>query len=237
MAEGALLEVEGISKDYGGRTVVDRVSLRVGPGEMVGIFGRNGAGKSTTLRVVMGLARPTTGKVAFKGEAVTTLPVHQHSQRGMGFLAQGRSVFRRLLVEENLLAALEACPGLDRDLRTRAADLLHEYGLERQAGLEARALTGGEAKRLELCRAMASGPSLLILDEPFSGVDPICVGDLERVVKGIRSRGIAVLLTDHNVRERLPLCDRAYIPHEGRILAHGRPGDIEGPPPEHSPAA
>jgi len=229
MARGYLLEVDNVTKVYRRHTVVDRVSLRVNPGEVVGLLGRNGAGKTTTFRMLVGLVKPSEGDIRFRGESVRELPTYLRSQKGMGFLPQQRSVFQRLTVEENLLAILETRSDAGHP-RTRAAQMLDEYGLTGVASLRASSLSGGETRRLEICRAMITNPAILMLDEPFSGVDPIAVADLESRISGLRDRGIGVLLTDHNVRETLTVCDRAYILNEGKILAHGTPDQIEGPP-------
>ena len=228
MGRGYLLEVEGLTKIYRRRAVVDRVSFRVGPGEVVGLLGRNGAGKSTTVRMLAGIIQPSEGSIRFQGEAITTMPTYLRSRKGIGFLPQERSIFQRLSVEENLLAVLETLSEAG-DARARAAQLLSEYGLSAVARQRASTLSGGEMRRIEICRAMVPNPAILILDEPFSGVDPIVVGELQSFIRGLRDRGIGVLLTDHNVRETLNVCDRAYIMHEGKILKHGTPGQFEGP--------
>jgi len=229
MARGTLLEVESLTKIYRGRIVVDRVSLRVNPGEVVGLFGRNGAGKTTTFRMLAGLVKPSEGHIRLRGESVTGMPTYLRSRRGLGFLPQQRSTFQRLTVEENLLAILETRSDSGHP-RTRAAQLLDEYGLTGVALRRASSLSGGETRRLEICRAMITNPAILMLDEPFSGVDPIAAAELGGHIRRLRDRGIGVLVTDHNVRETLSVCDRAYILNEGRILAHGTPGQIEGPP-------
>jgi len=219
--------VEGVSKVYGHRKVVDGVSLQVDPGEVVGLLGRNGAGKTTTFRMVIGLVQPNSGKILFRGAVVTRMPIYKRSRKGIGYLPQEKSVFQRLTVEENLLAVLETRADVNGDRRARAAKMLAEYGLTKVSGQKAYTLSGGETRRLEICRAMITEPSILMLDEPFSGVDPIAVGELQAFIRGLRDRGIGVLLTDHNVRETLNVCNRAYIIHEGKVLAHGTPAEIE----------
>jgi lipopolysaccharide export system ATP-binding protein len=230
MTEERLLEVDSVSKTYGKRKVVDGVSLEVNRGEVVGLLGRNGAGKTTTFRMVIGIVRPNLGSIIFRGDVVTKLPIYKRARKGMGFLPQERSVFQRLTVEENLLAVLETRKDVKGDRRQRAAEMLAEYGLTKISGQKAYTLSGGETRRLEICRAMITNPSILMLDEPFSGVDPIAVGELQGFIRGLRDRGIGVLLTDHNVRETLNVCDRAYIINEGKVLKTGTPAEIEADP-------
>jgi lipopolysaccharide export system ATP-binding protein len=221
-----LLRVENVSKVYGHRKVVDEVSLHVDRGEVVGLLGRNGAGKTTTFRMVIGLVKPNSGKILFCGDVVTRMPIYRRSRKGIGYLPQEKSVFQRLTVEENLLAVLETRPDVNGDRRDRAARMLAEYGLTKVSGQKAYTLSGGETRRLEICRAMITNPSILMLDEPFSGVDPIAVGELKRFINGLRDRGIGVLLTDHNAKETLNACNRAYIIHEGKVLAQGTPTEL-----------
>lgn len=230
MTEPRLLEVESVSKTYGKRKVVDGVSLQVNRGEVVGLLGRNGAGKTTTFRMTIGIVRPDGGRIVFQGDIVTTLPIYKRARKGMGFLPQERSVFQRLTVEENLLAVLETRKDVKGDRRTRAAEMLAEYGLTKIAKQKAYTLSGGETRRLEICRAMITSPSILMLDEPFSGVDPIAVGELQGFIRSLRDRNIGVLLTDHNVRETLNVCDRAYIIYEGKVLKSGPPAEIIADP-------
>ena len=225
-----LLRVEAVSKVYGDRKVVDQVSLQVDRGEVVGLLGRNGAGKTTTFRMVIGLVKPNDGKILFEGDAVTRMPIYLRSRKGMGFLPQERSVFQRLTVEENLLAVLETRKDVKGDRRERAAQMLAEYGLTKLSKQKAYTLSGGETRRLEICRAMITSPSILMLDEPFSGVDPIAVGELQTFIRKLRDRNIGVLLTDHNVRETLNVCDRAYIIHEGKVLKNGSPDEVAADP-------
>lgn len=225
-----LLQVESVSKVYGKRKVVDGVSLRVDPGEVVGLLGRNGAGKTTTFRMVIGLVKPNDGRIVFRGDVVTRMPIYKRSRKGMGFLPQERSVFQRLSVEENLMAVLETRKDMNGDRRARAAQMLAEYGLTKVASQKAYTLSGGETRRLEICRAMITNPSILMLDEPFSGVDPIAVGELQGFIRGLRDRGIGVLLTDHNVSETLRIVDRAYIINDGKVMADGPPEKIVADP-------
>jgi lipopolysaccharide export system ATP-binding protein len=231
MSEGNghhLLRVEAISKIYGKRKVVDQVSLHVDRGEVVGLLGRNGAGKTTTFRMVIGIVKPNGGRIVFRDDVVTKMPIYKRSRKGMGFLPQERSIFQRLTVEENLLAVLETRKDVDGDRRVRAAQMLAEYGLTKLAAQKAYTLSGGETRRLEICRAMITNPSILMLDEPFSGVDPIAVGELQGFIRGLRDRGIGVLLTDHNVRETFRVCDRVYIISDGKVVKSGTPPEIEG---------
>lgn len=226
----ALLNVEQVTKIYGRRRVVDGVSLAVDRGEVVGLLGRNGAGKTTTFRMVIGLVRPSGGRIEFDGRDVTRLPIYRRARLGMGFLPQEPSVFQRLSVEENLLAILETRPGGGGERKAKARALLEEYGLTKLAGQRAHTLSGGETRRLEICRAMITQPSIILLDEPFSGVDPIAVGDLQSFIRRLRERDIGVLLTDHNVPETLRICDRAYIIKDGQVLREGPPADIVADP-------
>ena len=230
MAEERLLVVDGVSKIYGKRKVVDGVSLQVDRGEVVGLLGRNGAGKTTTFRMTIGIVRPNGGRIIFRGDTVTKMPIYKRARKGMGFLPQERSVFQRLTVEENLLAVLETRKDVEGDRREKAAAMLAEYGLTKIAKQKAYTLSGGETRRLEICRAMITNPSILMLDEPFSGVDPIAVGELQGFIRGLKNRNIGVLLTDHNVRETLSVCDRAYIINEGKVLKTGTPAEIEADP-------
>jgi lipopolysaccharide export system ATP-binding protein len=221
-----LLRVEEVTKIYSRRRVVDGVSLQVERGEVVGLLGRNGAGKTTTFRMVIGLVRPDGGRIIFNERDVTKLPIFKRARLGMGFLPQEPSVFQRLTVEENLTAILEARNGHGGDRRKKAAELLEEYGLARLAHQRAYTLSGGETRRLEICRALITNPMIIMLDEPFSGVDPIAVGELQQFIVRLKQRSIGVLLTDHNVRETLAICDHSYIIDEGRLLAKGPRDEI-----------
>ncbi|HEX7899302.1 MAG TPA: LPS export ABC transporter ATP-binding protein [Planctomycetota bacterium] len=223
---GALLEVRDVVKIYGKRTVVNKVSLRVEPGQVVGLLGRNGAGKTTTFRMVIGLVTPNTGAIEFRGRNVTRQPIYKRARAGMGFLPQEPSVFQRLSVEENLLAVLETLRMGRAERKDKAASLLAEYGLSKLAKQRAYTLSGGETRRLEICRAMITNPAVVLLDEPFSGVDPIAVNELQGFIRQMRERGMGVLLTDHNVKETLRICDRAYIIDDGRVLKDGPPAAI-----------
>ena len=217
-----LLTTEHLSRSYGARLVVDDVSLRVEPGEIVGLLGPNGAGKTTTFRLVLGLLRPDSGTVSFRDRDVSGLPVHKRARLGMGYLAQEPSVFRGMTVEENILAVLEWIPGLTRaDQRDRSnalIDRFHLAGLRRQ---KASQLSGGEQRRLEIARVLAAKPSLILLDEPFTNVDPITVEEIQSILNELRDQRLAILLTDHNVRETLSITDRSYILVGGRVFRHG----------------
>lgn len=226
----ALLQAEGLVKSYGRRRVVDGVSLVVGGGEIVGLLGPNGAGKTTTFRMLMGMIPAVEGRVFLKGRPIMGLPMYRRARLGMGYLSQEPSVFLRLTVEQNLLAILETRPLNRRQRRERAGELLAEFGLERVARQRADTLSGGESRRLEIARALVSDPALLMLDEPFSGVDPIAVGDIQEFIRTLRDRGIGVLLTDHNVRDTLSVTNRSYVIDDGKILAHGTPEQIVADP-------
>ena len=226
----SLLRVEEVTKVYGKRKVVDGVSLEVNPGEVVGLLGRNGAGKTTTFRMVIGLVRPNGGRIIFRDTDVTRYPVYRRSREGMGFLPQEASVFQRLTVEENLLAILETTGAKRSETRDRASTMLTEYGLSHLSGQKAYTLSGGETRRLEICRAMVTNPSIILLDEPFSGVDPIAVNELQGFITALRERRIGVLLTDHNVMETLRICDIATIIDEGRVIKKGPPSEVAEDP-------
>lgn len=228
MPDNVLLEVHDLVKRYDGRPVVDRLSYRVSRGEIIGLLGRNGAGKTTSFRMTIGMIQPEAGRVIFDQEDVTSLPMYKRAQRGMGYLSQEPSVFQRLTVEQNLLAILETMRDLSRAQRRETADrLIEQFNLTGQARQEARTLSGGERRKLEIARALVTNPKLIMLDEPFSGVDPISVEDLQREIRHLkRDRGIAILLTDHNVRETLAVTERSYIIDQGRELGSGTPGEL-----------
>jgi lipopolysaccharide export system ATP-binding protein len=225
-----LLAARNLVKSYEGRTVVDRVSLSIEAGEIVGLLGRNGAGKTTTFRMVIGMITPEAGQVLFQERDVTTLPMFRHAQTGMGYLSQEPSVFQRLTVEQNLLAILET-QKLSRDARrARADELLEQFGLQHKAADQARTCSGGERRRLEIARALVIRPRLLLLDEPFAGVDPHSVEELQKEVRRLAADGIALLVTDHNVQQPLRICDRAFIIHDGKNLSAGTPREIINDP-------
>jgi len=221
-----LLTARDLVKSYGGRRVVDGVGFDVAAGEIVGLLGRNGAGKTTSFRMAIGMISPERGRVLFRGDDVTHLPMYRHALAGMGYLSQEPSVFQRLTVEQNLQAILETV-GLSRlARRQRAAELLEQFGLVHKAREPARTCSGGERRRLEIARALVTRPRLLLLDEPFAAVDPHTVEELQEEVRRLASAGIAILVTDHNVQQTLRICDRAYIIHEGRNLREGDPRTI-----------
>ena len=217
----ALLRAEGLVKVYGQRAVVNGVDLEVRPGEIVGILGPNGAGKTTTFYMIVGLVRPDGGKVWFRGQEVTGMPMHLRARMGMGYLPQEESIFRRLTVEENLMAVLETTELGRLARRERCGELLEQFGITHVARQPALTLSGGEKRRLTIARSLVTRPSLLMLDEPFSGVDPIAVADVQEIVVGLRQQGLAILITDHNVRETLSIVDRAYLIYEGRVQTQG----------------
>lgn len=227
-----LLEARDLVKSYSGRTVVNKVSFYVGSGEIVGLLGRNGAGKTTSFRMTMGIVTPDAGHVHFRGEEITKLPMFKRAQKGVGYLSQENSVFVRLSVEDNLLAILElnrTMTGAER--KHKARELMEQFGLARNARQEARTLSGGERRKLEIARALVTQPAIILLDEPFSGVDPIAVQDLQREIRHLREHmGLSFLLTDHNVRQTLEVTDRSYIIHEGRVIAEGAPRQLINDP-------
>jgi len=217
----SLLATEGLAKEYGQRRVVDGVSIHVSPGEIVGLLGPNGAGKTTTFNIIVGIVRPDEGAVKFEEQNITRQPMHLRARAGVGYLTQEPSVFRKLTVEENILAILETCKlgAVERHVRLKA--LLDELDLADLADSKAYQLSGGEKRRLEITRALVTSPKLLLLDEPFAGIDPIAVYEVQKIVRRLRERGLGILITDHNVRETLKLVDRAYLLHEGRVLVEG----------------
>ncbi|HPF37279.1 MAG TPA: LPS export ABC transporter ATP-binding protein [Phycisphaerae bacterium] len=224
----ALLQARELVKAYNGRTVVRKVSFEVGKSEIVGLLGRNGAGKTTSFRMTMGIVTPDGGSVTFAGEDVTKLPMYKRAQRGIGYLSQENSVFVRLTVEKNLLAILELMPGMNGTARRkRAHELMEQFDLLKNAKQEARTLSGGERRKLEIARALVTSPQIILLDEPFSGVDPIAVQDLQKEIRHLRGDlGISILVTDHNVRQTLEVTDRTYIIHEGQVLKEGTPREL-----------
>ncbi len=223
---GTGLEARGLVKRFRRRPVVDGVSVRIGPGEVVGLLGPNGAGKTTSFYLILGLLPPQRGQVLLDGEDITSLPMYLRARRGIGYLPQEASIFRRMTVRENLLSILEMRPAAAEDAPARCDDLLRQFGLTGVAGTPGYALSGGERRRAEIARALASEPRYMLLDEPFAGIDPIAVAELQRIVVQLRAAGIGVLITDHNVRETLQITDHAYIISEGRIFRHGTPSEL-----------
>jgi lipopolysaccharide export system ATP-binding protein len=231
-SDGSQLEARHLKKFYGSREVVKDVSLTVRKGEVVGLLGPNGAGKTTSFYMIVGLVRASAGEILIDGERVEHMPIHQRARMGLSYLPQEASIFRKLNVEDNVRAVLE----LQRDARgkplrkdeieQRLTDLLQDLRVESLRMSPALALSGGERRRVEIARALATQPRFILLDEPFAGIDPIAVIEIQRIINFLKARGIGVLITDHNVRETLGICDHAYIISEGRVLAQGTPGDI-----------
>ena len=221
-----LLQVQNLQKSFAGRSVVGGVSFHVDASEIVGLLGRNGAGKTTSFRMTIGMIEADAGKVVFDGKDISDLPMYQRARLGMGYLSQEPSVFTRLTCEQNLLAILETLPLSRQERRDRAGELLDQFGLTHKAKQQARTCSGGERRKLEIARALVTDPKLILLDEPFSGVDPIAVEDLQREIKALSRRGIACLITDHNVQQTLRVCDRACIIDEGKLFAQGTPREL-----------
>jgi len=221
-----LLYAEDLGKSFKGRKVVQGVSLTVFPGEIVGLLGPNGAGKTTTFRMCMGMVPPDEGKIVFRNREITRWPIYKRARLGMGYLAQEPSVFRKLSVIDNLLAILELGLLPANEQKQRAESLLHEFGLDHIRQSQGEVLSGGERRRLEIARALASNPSLILLDEPFSGIDPVAVEEIQEILESLKNQGISILLTDHNVRETLFITDRTYILAAGNILAEGKAEDL-----------
>ncbi len=221
-----LLEAKNLVKVYGGRKVVDGLTISVGRSEIVGLLGPNGAGKTTSFYMVVGIVAPDQGQVIFDQEDITKKPIHERSRLGMGYLAQESSIFRKLTVEENILAVLETLPIGPQERKRRLESLLEELNISHLAKSKAFTLSGGERRRLEITRALVTNPSFLLLDEPFSGIDPIVVAEAQEIIKDLKKRGLGILLTDHNVRETLAITDRAYLVADGRILISGTAQDL-----------
>jgi lipopolysaccharide export system ATP-binding protein len=220
------LKLENLSKRYGERHVVRNVNLSLTCGEVVGLLGPNGAGKTTTFYMTVGMIRADGGQVLLDDEAITDAPMHQRARRGLGYLPQETSVFRKLSVEQNVLAILELLGVKRAERQTRTAGLLAELGIQRLARNRAGDLSGGERRRLEISRALATNPSFMLLDEPFAGIDPLAVIDIKKIIGHLKSKGIGVLISDHNVRETLEACDRAYILSDGVVIEAGTPQQI-----------
>jgi len=225
-----MLQTEDLTKSYKGRKVVDNVSVEVRRGEVVGLLGPNGAGKSTTFHIIIGLAPPDAGRVLLDDEDLTRWPMYQRARRGISYLPQESSVFRKLSVEDNILAILETLPLTRHQRRERMEELLEQFGLAPLRYSRGYMLSGGERRRLEIARSLVISPQYILLDEPFSGIDPIAVLDIQRMIAQFRDAGIGVLVTDHNVRETLRVTDRAYIIHDGRIFRSGPPSELGADP-------
>ena len=230
MTNSKLLATDNLVKEYRNLRVVNGVAITVGAGEIVGLLGPNGAGKTTTFNIVVGLLRPDEGTVKFRQRDITRLPMHQRARLGIGYLTQEPSVFRKLTVEQNILAILETCRFNRRERAMRLKYSLDELDLTRLAKSKAYTLSGGEKRRLEITRALVTSPKLLLLDEPFSGIDPIAVYEVQKIVRRLKERGLGILVTDHNVRETLKLVDRAYLIHKGEVVYEGTAQDLVNDP-------
>lgn len=215
------IATDNLVKNYKGRNVVDGVSLHVEQGQIVGLLGPNGAGKTTTFYMIVGLERPNGGRIYINGEDVTAMPMYRRSQYGIGYLPQEASVFRKLTVEENLMAILETTNLTATERQEKMEDLIHEFGVNHVRQRKGMELSGGERRRVEIARSLATDPAFILLDEPFAGVDPIAVADIQGIISYLKERGIGILITDHNVRETLSIVDKAYILNEGKILISG----------------
>ncbi len=225
-----LLEADQLVKSYNGRTVVDRVSYVIHDREIIGLLGPNGAGKTTSFRMTVGMITPEGGRVRLGGEDITGLPMYMRARRGIGYLSQEPSVFQRLSVEENLMAICETMRFTRSERRQMVERLLDQFGLRKVRRNPAKRISGGERRKLEIARALITSPRLILLDEPFSGVDPIAVEGLRREILRLREAGIAILLTDHNVHETLKVTDRSYVIHEGRVICSGTPAELINDP-------
>jgi lipopolysaccharide export system ATP-binding protein len=225
-----LMHTKDLVKEYRGRRVVNHISIQVGPAEIVGLLGPNGAGKTTTFNIVVGVVKPDEGQVSFDGRNITRLPMHKRARLGIGYLTQEPSIFRKLTVEENITAILETCRLGRQERKIRLQYLLDELDMARLAKSKAYTLSGGEKRRLEITRALVTSPKLLLLDEPFSGVDPIAVYEVQKIIRRLKERGLGILITDHNVRETLKLVDRAYLIHKGEVVYEGIAEDLVNDP-------
>jgi lipopolysaccharide export system ATP-binding protein len=223
----SLLTVRGLVKSYGRRRVVDGVDFDVNPGEIVGLLGPNGAGKTTTFRMACGMIDPDAGRVTLAGQDVTNWPMYRRAKDGgMGYLPQQESVFRKLSVQKNLLGVMELL-GMNRKVRTRRSEqLMEQFGITHLRKSRAMSLSGGERRRLEIARALVSDPQIILLDEPFTGIDPVTIDSIQSIIRDLRDRGISILITDHQVRETLEITDRSYVIRSGRVLCHGRPREV-----------
>ena len=229
-SEKGVIRAQALAKHYDAKVAVQDVSLSLHAGEIVGLLGPNGAGKTTTFYMVVGLIPATHGRVFLDGRNVTPMPMWQRARNGIGYLPQEASVFRKLTVWENVMGVVETLDLNERERRDRTAQQLTELGLEKLARQPAFTLSGGERRRLEIARALATNPRFLLMDEPFSGVDPISVAEVQSIIRKLKARGIGILITDHNVRETLSIVDRAYLIHQGRVLVSGTPSEIVNNP-------
>ncbi len=223
----SLLEARGLVKNYGRRRVVNGVEFEVHPGEIVGLLGPNGAGKTTSFRMTCGMVEPDAGRVMLSGKEVTDWPMFRRAREGgMGYLAQESSVFRKLSVQNNLLGVMEMLGVGRRERRLRAEELMEQFGITKLRRSKAMSLSGGERRRLEIARCLVSNPKIILLDEPFTGIDPVTIDNIQQIVRDLRSSGISILITDHQVRETLEITDRSYVVRAGEILCHGSPREV-----------
>lgn len=220
------LVLENLVKTYGGKTVVDQVSLTVDQGKVTGLLGPNGAGKTTTFYMTVGMIRPEKGRVHLDGEDITQYPMYIRARKGIGYLPQESSIFKKLTVRENITAILEVIDKKAADINQKAESLMEELGIRALAGQKARSLSGGEKRRLEISRVLATDPLFILLDEPFAGIDPLAVIDIQQIISQLRDKGIGILISDHNVRETLGVCDTAYIMSQGAVMESGPPEKI-----------
>jgi lipopolysaccharide export system ATP-binding protein len=220
------LSAKGLTKIYNKRRVVNRIDLSISPGEVVGLLGPNGAGKTTTFYMIVGLIKPDGGEIFLDGEDISLYPMYQRARKGLNYLPQEPSVFRKLTVEENILAILETLDMQEEERKEKLQELLGELDLTSLAKNYAYSLSGGERRRVEITRALVTSPKYILLDEPFAGIDPLAVADIQKIIKKLKNKGIGIIVSDHNVRETLACCDRAYIVNEGEILVEGKPEKI-----------
>jgi lipopolysaccharide export system ATP-binding protein len=222
----AKLSIENLKKSYGGRKVVNKVGLSVASGEVIGLLGPNGAGKTTTFYMAVGMVKPDSGQVKLDEEDITDCPMYMRARKGLGYLPQEASIFRKMSVIQNVLAILETMPLGRAEQRNQAQALLEELGIAHLAKQSANVLSGGERRRLEISRALATNPSFILLDEPFAGIDPLAVADIKKIIGHLKQRGIGILISDHNVRETLEACDEAFILADGQVIESGSPQKI-----------
>jgi len=226
MSQAITLSAQSISKSYNGRKVVDEVNIHINKGEIVGLFGPNGAGKTTTFYMIIGFIKPNGGKILFNNEDITGLPMFMRARKGITYLPQEPSVFKKMSVEDNLISILEFLDVSKEMMHHKVLELLELFKLEHLSKNIAESLSGGERRRLEIARALMTSPQFMLLDEPFSGIDPISVSDLKKIINSLKKRDIGILLSDHNVRESLPICDRAYVVNNGKVLLEGTPETV-----------
>jgi lipopolysaccharide export system ATP-binding protein len=222
------LSTSGLMKMYGGRRVVNSITLEINPGEVVGLLGPNGAGKTTTFYMIVGLTKPDDGHIWLDEEDITGCPIYIRARKGLNYLPQEASIFRNMTVEENILAILETLKISEEERKKRLGELLQELDITALARNQAHSLSGGERRRVEITRALVTSPKYMLLDEPFAGIDPLAVADIQKIIGKLKAKGIGVLISDHNVRETLSVCDRAYIVNEGNVLVAGTPMEIAG---------